>query len=274
MPPPNQRPFAQMTLFATTRRSAPSRRIENSTLCQLANARAVAQRKAGVPPRRFAEAFARRATSPVSPQLPTLQKSRDAGAPSAPVKLAQPTSIVRSRPATMTSRACAGRFGIAYVRTKSQPVPRSITPRRGRSAAEPSTAASPFATSFRVPSPPTRRRAPGRPRRPPRDLLAWPGPSVSRASTSSPRARASRATCGQPRPVAPPSEAGLTTNTARATSAPQPFGSDSAARIASSVMRSTAARSSSSEMRTNSPTIRVRDGEQAAGREAAQRRRA
>ena len=115
----------------------------------------------------------------------------------------------------------------------------------------------PFTTSLTVPSPPTATTRRGPPRRPARaSSVAWPGRSVRTVSASTPSDESVPASFSQSRPTAPLRAAGLTITSGRSVI---PSGEESAARIASSVMRSTAARISSSEMRTNSPSTTTSD---------------
>src|SRR2546421_3091959 len=101
------------------------------------------------------------------------------------------------------------RWGIPYVRMKSQPVPRAST-----ASSTPSRPATPFATSFTEPSPPTITRREAPPSAASRaSSVRWPGRSEKRASPVSPRVVASRWISGQRRPVDPFADAGLTRKT-------------------------------------------------------------
>ena len=80
---------------------------------------------------------------------------------------------------------------------------------------------------------------------------AGPARSERSASPASPRAAARWAISGQRRPVEPPAEAGLTRKTVACANGRRPAVAVSSA---IRVIRSTAARSSSSEIRTNSPS--------------------
>ena len=112
MPPPKARPFAQITLLATSSSgSASSTVTRNGTLRQAANVATVAYRNEGVPPRRLDVRSARSATAPVSPHEPMLMYQREPS-PAAARNVARPRSIVRVRPPRSSSRARSGRFGM------------------------------------------------------------------------------------------------------------------------------------------------------------------
>src|SRR5712691_9008056 len=97
------------------------------------------------------------------------------------------------------------------VRTKSPPVPRGIT-----ASSAPSVSARPLTTSLTVPSPPTATSSSAPPAAASRaSSRRCSGCSEKSASPPSPSAAARRASSGQPRPVAPPAEAGLTRKTVR-----------------------------------------------------------
>jgi hypothetical protein len=114
MPPPNCRPFAQMTLLATSSRVEPSSVMRKGTFCHAAKAATVAHRNEAVPPSRLVEALARVATSPVSPHEPTFANSRRTSAsPSSARQVARPASMVRVRPSAMTRRASGSFLGMA-----------------------------------------------------------------------------------------------------------------------------------------------------------------
>src|SRR5438105_11839030 len=104
------------------------------------------------------------------------------------------------------------RWGIPYVRMKSQPVPRAST-----ASSTPSRPASPFATSFTEPSPPTTTRSEAPPSAAARaSSVRWPGRSEKRTSPSSPCRAASWWISGQRLPVEPFADAGLTRKTVSA----------------------------------------------------------
>ena len=112
IPPPNSRPFAQMTLLATSSTGSESSIwTRNGTLRQAANVATVAYRNEGVPPRRLDVRSARSATAPVRPHEPMLMYQREPS-PEAALKVARPRSIVRVRPPFSSSRARLGCLGM------------------------------------------------------------------------------------------------------------------------------------------------------------------
>ncbi len=112
MPPPNARPFAQITLLATSSSGgSSSTSTRNGTLRQAANVETVAKRNAGVPPSRFDVRSARAATAPVRPHEPMLMYQREPS-PAGVRNVARPRSIVRVRPPRSSSSACSGCFGM------------------------------------------------------------------------------------------------------------------------------------------------------------------
>ena len=215
IPPPNARPFAQITLLATSSSGgASSTWTRNGTLRQAANVATVANRNDGVPPRRLDVRSARSATAPVSPQEPMLMYQRE---PSPP-----PCWNVHGRG---RSCACARR---AAARARVRPLGDAVGADRVAAGAEGRMASSgpagplgarPLTTSLTVPSPPSATTS----SRPSCAALAassvaCPGPSVKTASSSSPRCRARSSRPGQRRPAAPFCAAGLTMTSARAVS--------------------------------------------------------
>ena len=132
-------------------------------------------------------------------------------------------------------------------------VPKSCPVPAGSTASSASSPATPFTTSFSVPSPPTTTSsscAGGFARR------ARPGGRAAREQVARRRGRARRArrsSFGQRLPVEPFALAGLTRKNRSSAHAAQCF-SETATSSASRVIRSTAARSSSSLMRVNSPS--------------------
>ena len=112
MPPPNARPFAQITLLATSSSGGSSSTwTRNETLRQAANVATVANRNDGVPPRRLDVRSARSATAPVRPQEPMLMYQREPSPP-AVRNVARPRSIVRVRPPPSSSSARCGCLGM------------------------------------------------------------------------------------------------------------------------------------------------------------------
>ena len=98
MPPPNARPFAQMTLLATSSSGGSSSTwTRNGTLRQAANVATVAYRNEGVPPRRLDVRSARSATAPVSPHEPMLMYQREPSPEAVPER--RPAEVDRARPA-------------------------------------------------------------------------------------------------------------------------------------------------------------------------------
>ena len=164
-----------------------------------------------MPPSAFVVSFARCAIAPLMPDARDVREpARLVGARPRAVADAAEVDLARRAVQRDVDRVARCGAGSPAMRAKSQPVPRGMT------AISTSRCAMPFATSFTEPSPPTTTSSSAPPSTAsPREVAQMAGPLREERVAGRGRARAAAfASCGQRRPVAPLSDAGLTRKTA------------------------------------------------------------
>ena len=158
--------------------------------------------------------LARLAIAPVTPADAAFAKRRPPSG--SPVEMTSPTSMRRIGPSAIACNASFAFVGMSWLRMKSRPVPRAITPSAASPNGVPLAPTRPLTTSCTVPSPPTATTTSAPAMLASRaSSVACPGASVRRSSTRRPRRCASATSSGHSCPVLPLAEAGLMIRTTR-----------------------------------------------------------